>query len=79
MLLGVYLIWALAIRIVLFKRPLGKTVQRITHYYDICVVSALMFLTDSPASSAYFVFFSFSLIAATLLFGWIEVLVTAHR
>jgi signal transduction histidine kinase len=76
-LLGVYLIWALAIRVTLFKRPLGKTVQRITHYYDICVVSVLMFLTDSPASSSYFVFFSFILISATLLFGWIEVLLTA--
>lgn len=72
-----YTAFAFFILAVVLLRPLpSERVALLTHIADLTAVSTVMYLTEG-STSPFFVFFTFSLLAATLRWGWKSVLWTA--
>jgi signal transduction histidine kinase len=62
--------------LVLVRPLIGEVTAVFTHLADLTAFSAVMYLTEG-ATSPFFVFFTFSLLGATLRWGWLGVLWTA--
>lgn len=75
--LVVYTIYAAAMVILAWRRPIPAPRWRlVSHVADLVLFSIFIYLTEGPASP-FFLYFVFSLFCATLRFSWRGILMTA--
>jgi hypothetical protein len=76
-LLAAYLAYAMLITLVVWRAPPALTLlPLITHVIDIFAFSLFMYFTEAP-TSPFFVYFTFSLVCATMRWRWPGTLGTA--
>ncbi|HET6469582.1 MAG TPA: histidine kinase [Geminicoccaceae bacterium] len=76
-LLGVYALYAMGLAVALWRARLPQRDAGLAaHIVDLVAFTCFMYLTEGP-TSPFFVFFGFSLIAATLRWSWRGTLATA--
>src|SRR5262245_39225844 len=70
-LMAIYVAYALGLAAPVWgARPPGLRVQVATHVVDLVAFSLFIFLTEGPPTSPFFVYFIFSILCATLRWGW---------
>lgn len=70
-LMSVYVVYSVLIAAMVWNSPLAMLrLSLVTHVVDIAVFALFVLLTEGPPTSPFYVYFVFSILCATLRWGW---------